>query len=342
MLSVSSFDDFKAASNEVLKFLRKRLGFDLWMVTRVDHEDWIVLTALDHGYGVTPGQFFQWTDSFCCQMVNDLGPRIAPDSKEVPAYAAAPIGQQVPIGAYIGVPLLRNDGSLFGTLCAIDSQPQPEAIIDELPVVEMLASLLTTILEKELAVEAERKLAEHARASALSDPLTGLYNLRGWEGLADQEVRRCQRYGNPATLYSIDLDNLKQVNDREGHAAGDAVLRRVAATLKSIARDSDIIARLGGDEFWLMAVECERTAATSLANRLRQALEAQAISASIGAAFVRDHSDLSSVMKAADQAMYEEKRRRKGRVPVARHKSEKGISLPAGHAPAGDLTATDV
>lgn len=325
MLSVSSFDDFKAASNEVLSFLRKRLGFDLWMVTRVDQNDWIVLTAVDHGYQVEPGHVFQWTDSFCSRMVNDLGPRIAPNSNQVPAYAEAPIGQQVAIGAYIGVPLLRNDGSLFGTLCAVDPQPQPDEIVDELPTIEMLASLLTTILEKELAVEAERKCAERARARSLSDPLTGLYNLRGWEELAVQEVRRCQRYGNPATLLSIDLDDLKCVNDREGHAAGDALLKRTAMTLLSVARDSDIIARLGGDEFWIMAVECERTSASALLKRLSQAFESEAISASIGMAFIRDYSNLASAMEAADSAMYAQKHIRKTQTPVGLNVSGRSI-----------------
>ena len=96
MITLTAFDDFKAASTEVMNYLHSQLGFKLWMVTRTESEDWIVLNANDHGYEVAPGDVFRWTDSFCSRMVKGQGPRIAPSSKAVPAYAAAPIGQQVP------------------------------------------------------------------------------------------------------------------------------------------------------------------------------------------------------------------------------------------------------
>ena len=135
---------FRSASTEVVQYLHDRLGFGLWMVTRTEGRDWIVLAADDHGYAVQEGDVFQWADSFCSRMVVDEGPRIAPRSADVPAYAAAPIGDQVPIGAYIGVPLRTSDGKLFGTLCAIDPQPQPDHIVGELPQIEMMARLLET------------------------------------------------------------------------------------------------------------------------------------------------------------------------------------------------------
>lgn len=63
----------------VMRFLHGRLGFDLWMVTRVEGDDWIVLETEDHGYGVTPTSVFRWADSFCSQMVAGRGPRLYPD-----------------------------------------------------------------------------------------------------------------------------------------------------------------------------------------------------------------------------------------------------------------------
>jgi diguanylate cyclase len=117
--------DFETAGRSVLAFLHERFGFGLWMVTRTEGEDCIVPQAEDHGCRVTPGTVFRWADSFCSEMVKGHGPRIAPDSDVVPADAAGPIGRQVAIGAYIGVPLLNADGSLFGTLRAIDPARQP-------------------------------------------------------------------------------------------------------------------------------------------------------------------------------------------------------------------------
>lgn len=149
--------DFVSASRAVLKHLHHHLGFDLWMVTRKEQEDWIVLQTEDHGYGVKEGTVFRWADSFCSQMVLGRGPRIAPRSEEIPAYATAPIGRQVTIGSYVGVPLMGPDGSLFGTLCAIHPAPQPPIVASELPLVELLARLLSSILSSDL------KMAEQAR-----------------------------------------------------------------------------------------------------------------------------------------------------------------------------------
>jgi hypothetical protein len=71
--------DFQTAAAAVLAFMRDRIGFGLWMVTRVDGDDWIVLAAEDHGYGVTAGNLFRWSDSFCSRMVIGSGPRVAPN-----------------------------------------------------------------------------------------------------------------------------------------------------------------------------------------------------------------------------------------------------------------------
>ena len=127
MTDIRPFPSFEIAAEATLRFLHSRLGLDLWMVTRTDNKDWIVLNALDQGYGVQKGSVFHWADSFCSRMTEGLGPRIAPDSDEIPVFREAPIGRQVKIGAYVGIPLTRGDGSLFGTLCAIDPDPQPQS-----------------------------------------------------------------------------------------------------------------------------------------------------------------------------------------------------------------------
>ncbi len=228
MLKMHPYASFDAAARAALKFLHDRLGFDLWMVTRTEGENWIVLQAEDHGYGVHDGAVFRWADSFCSQMVLGRGPCIAPSAMEVPAYATAPIGNVVDIGAYVGVPLTLEDGSLFGTLCAIDPDPQPEEIAENLTLIEMISRMLSTILHAELNAEAQSRLAEQARTLALTDGLTGLYNRRGWDQLTAAEECRCRRYGHSASVLSIDLDGLKEINDQQGHAAGDELIRRAA------------------------------------------------------------------------------------------------------------------
>lgn len=109
--------DLETASRAAMSFLRERLGFGLWMVTRTSEEDWIVLTAGDDGYDVRDGDVLRWSDSFCSRMAQGLEPRVAPSSVEVSDYFEAPIGLLVPIAADIGVPIRTTDGEPFGTLC---------------------------------------------------------------------------------------------------------------------------------------------------------------------------------------------------------------------------------
>jgi diguanylate cyclase len=300
--------DFERAGHAVLEFLHRRFGFSLWMVTRVQGDDWIVLQSEGRGYDVHQGKVFRWADSFCSEMVKGNGPRIAPDSEAVPAYAAAPIGRQVPIKAYIGVPLTHADGRLFGTLCAIDPARQPDAIVEEQELIELLASMLSAILDAELKLSEEVRRSEHLELESLVDPLTSLLNRRAWDRLLAQEEERCRRYGHTATVFVIDLDQLKEINDTAGHAAGDALLVRAASALREVVRDIDIVARLGGDEFGLIAVECDAGNAELLLRRLREALDERQVKASVGLAVREAASGLARAWEQADRLMYAQKR----------------------------------
>lgn len=302
--------DFDSAARAVIAFLHHRLGFGLWMVTRTEGDDWIVLQSEDHGYNVAPGTVFRWADSFCSRMVQGQGPRVAPDSAQVPAYAAAPIGRQVPIGSYIGAPLYKEDGSLFGTLCAIDPERQPEAIAHEQELVELLAALLSTILQAELKATEALRRSERLEVEAYTDPMTALYNRRAWECLLAREEERCRRYGHPAYVIAVDLDELKRVNDTLGHAAGDELIIRAAGALRQAAREADVVARIGGDEFVILAVECDRAGADAIVARLRAALAQANVSASIGMAARTQVGGLEAAEAMADRRMYEEKRSR--------------------------------
>ena len=299
--------DFETASRATLAFLHRRFGFGLWMVTRTEGDDWIVLQSEDHGYGVGPGTSFKWTDSFCYQMVQGNGPRIAPDSDRVPEYAAAPIGRQVPIKAYIGAPLRLTDGTLFGTLCAIDPVRQPDALADEQELIELLATMLSAILNAELKHAAEVRRSERLAVDALTDQTTNLSNRRAWSELLTKEDERCRRYGHSAAVFVIDLDGLKQINDTTGHASGDALIALAADGLREVARETDIAARLGGDEFGFVAVECDRKGAEVLLARVRKAFAERGVDASIGLSMRRPSTGLTAAWEEADKRMYSEK-----------------------------------
>jgi diguanylate cyclase (GGDEF)-like protein len=305
--------DFTDACRLVLRFLRERTGMSLWMVTRVSGNEWTMLTVEDDDetYGVRAGDVLTWSESFCWHMVRDRAPRVAPRSDDVPAYRDAPVGRRLPISAYVGAPLVGPDSNLFGTLCAIDPAEQPVELMDEGPLVDVLATLLGRILGLELEREAAARRAERAEVDAVHDELTRLANRRGWEQVMAAEETRCARYGDPAGIVTIDLDGLKTINDDHGHAAGDTLLRRAAFALRDSVRAQDLVARVGGDEFAVLALGADAAGVRALEGRIREGLRAADVPASVGSAVRRPDQGLAAAWAAADAAMYADKGARK-------------------------------
>ena len=298
--------DFAGASREVLSFLHQRIGMDLWMVTRADNEDWVVLAAEDHSYGVKQGDVFRWADTFCSRMVRGDGPRVAPRAIDVPAYAALPITRQLPIGAYVGVPLVDTEGQLFGTLCGLNPQPMPASIVAEQPMVEVLADMLSGLLSAELSTSALTREAETARSEALTDALTGLANRRGWEVALAAEEERCRRYGATACVVAIELDGMKSPG--VSHAAREAhetLLIRAAQALRQTVRKPDTLARLDDDRFVVLGVECSTAEAMALLRRLEHGVQGAELSAALGMAMRNRSSGLFETFDRAIDAMVE-------------------------------------
>ncbi len=294
--------DFAGASREVLSFLHQRIGMDLWMVSRADNEDSVVLAAEDHGYGVKQGDVFRWADTLCSRMVRGDGPRVAPRTADVPAYAALPATVQMPIGAYMGVPLVDAEGRLFGTLCGLNPEPMPDSLVDEQPMVEVLADMLSGLLSAELNTTTLAREAEAARSEGLTDALTGLANRRGWELALAAEEERCRRYGATACVVAIELDGLKAPAPRE---VCDAVLVRAAQALRQTVRKPDTLARLDDDRFMVLGVECTTAEAMALLRRLEQGIQGAELSAALGMAMRNRSSGLFDTFDRAIDAMVE-------------------------------------
>jgi diguanylate cyclase (GGDEF)-like protein/PAS domain S-box-containing protein len=166
----------------------------------------------------------------------------------------------------------------------------------------------------------DRKVREEAlRYAADHDSLTGLLTRRRFDEELVREISRFKRSGRPAAILLIDLDGFKNVNDTEGHAAGDEVLQEIARAFTDTVRDHDIIARVGGDEFAAILPETSEAAALSTARRLVAAAEVrEGVTASIGMTTMRDQAAASpeQLFEQADRAMYEAKADGGGRVQV--------------------------
>jgi diguanylate cyclase len=296
---------FRDAVASMLDGLPARTGLGTWLLVRLtDAGGSAVLAVRDRTYGIRPDQELSEPELPVRALVDGRGPRVARVVTEVRAYAGATLGGGRPVGALAGVPVLAPDGSVFGCLCGVDPEPGRPQLAAELPTIELLGRMLAVLLVQELDRQELQRRFELAELDALTDPLTGVGNRRAWDRLLEAEEARCQRYGSVASLVAIDLDELKRVNDAQGHAAGDRLLRRTAQVVDSCRRAADVVARLGGDEFGVLAVECDEPAAKVLAGRLRGALEAAGIRASVGHATRRPSGTLAEAWSAADAQMY--------------------------------------
>ena len=168
------------------------------------------------------------------------------------------------------------------------------------------------------AVAVQRDIQGSWRELAVTDPLTGLANHRQLIQALEAEILRSRRTGQPLAVVLLDLDGLKQINDRHGHLAGSLAIRRVAEALLGSCRATDTAARFGGDEFALVLPETGEAAAWHVARGVgdRLALDAEKpnLSISTGVAVYPDHGEtVEALLNAADVALYETKERRKSR-----------------------------
>jgi diguanylate cyclase (GGDEF)-like protein len=153
-------------------------------------------------------------------------------------------------------------------------------------------------------------------AAALTDPLTGVLNRRGFTEAAERELERARRYQHPLALAFVDVRGLKAVNDSQGHVAGDQLLRKVAAVLKESARAHDLVGRIGGDELAVVLAEQSVTGAAAMARRVRSEIPVHRTAlgfdadwdVTIGTAtFPEDGDTLEDLLRAADRRLYQQR-----------------------------------
>jgi diguanylate cyclase (GGDEF)-like protein len=165
-------------------------------------------------------------------------------------------------------------------------------------------------------VAVQRDIQGTWRELAVTDPLTGLANHRQMVHTLEAEILRSRRTGQPLAVVLLDLDGLKQINDRHGHLTGSLAIRRVAEALLGSCRATDTAARFGGDEFALILPETGEAAAwhvaRGVADRLATDAEKPNLSISVGVAVYPGHGDtVEALLNAADVTLYQSKERRK-------------------------------
>jgi diguanylate cyclase (GGDEF)-like protein len=170
----------------------------------------------------------------------------------------------------------------------------------------------------------ERTVTAHKKAASM-DPLTGMFNRRGFAEASAQVIEREARAGSPVTVLIFDIDHFKSINDRFGHPAGDEILKIFAAVVVNSLRISDLSGRIGGEEFAAL-LPCSLEEGVLAAERVREAFESSGImdeagpvdtTVSIGVAGGPAGTELEVLLAAADTALYQAKRGGRNRVEVA-------------------------
>lgn len=303
--------NFEAAGAAVIKYLDSHIDVGSWMATRVTDGHQILLNGKADLYGLKPGSTLPWADTICERMTARKGPNIALNVVDVPEYAESPLLKFAQIGAYVGVPINTGRGQLFGTLCALNPEPQSQNIDAQLPLLKLLAQLLGAIATQEMDALQHSHHIMALKTVAFTDALTKIANRHGWNQHLEKVQTSIAQLGSPVSIFIIDLDGMKKVNDTHGHPVGDELLVNTAAVIDEHIRDGDLLARIGGDEFAVAAMECGVDDAKQLEQRLVEALHAANINASVGAACHKPHHQLADTIKAADAAMYKTKRARR-------------------------------
>ena len=197
---------------------------------------------------------------------------------------------------------------------------------------------LNSRLEEKVSERTADLLAANERLSILNleleqlsitDSLTQVFNRRFFMERIRQEVKRVNRYGSSVSLLMIDIDHFKQVNDKYGHQAGDAILAGVAGLIKQRLRETDVLARYGGEEFAMIATPMELNGAVALAERVRSLVEAAefeqnghrirvTISIGVSSWMPSMKDEFEELVRLADDALYGAKEEGRNRVRTAR------------------------
>jgi diguanylate cyclase (GGDEF)-like protein len=298
---------FRTAAALILQDLRERVGLEHWSISRRDGDALVVLSALDGETGLTTGDVRTWKDSFCAVVLDGHAPMCTEDTAREPALLAMAERISLKIGSCAVVPVTAPGGEVLATICGLGDEPHPE-LAGKMAVIHRQAQILGIMLTHELRFAEQVRQTERVEQAAHQDVLTGVGNRRAWDVAMAREEARAAAFATAVTIVVLDLNGLKQVNDEQGHEAGDELIARTAEELAGRLRSSDVVARLGGDEFGLLLPHTTREQGLRLTDEILERLAAVGVSASAGVAQRTAAGGLIETWRQADAFMYEDKK----------------------------------
>ena len=241
---------------------------------------------------------------FCRKVINDNKELYVNHATRDKEWADNPEVFNDGFNSYLGLPLHWPDGGIFGTICVMDF-----AVTHYQEIYKRLIQKFRSLVEADLKI-----LEQYLTIQELSmrDHLTGLFNRSGFFTLGEQALEIAQRMNKRYTVLFIDLDNLKLINDKHGHSAGDDALKTLANILQDRLRQADVIARIGGDEYAVLMVMDNMINLKHVIHQIEYSIKKVGdikdypFSASIGHSGICAHSEafLEGALRDADRDMY--------------------------------------
>jgi diguanylate cyclase (GGDEF)-like protein len=252
--------------------------------------------------------------SICKDRLKD-GETIFLTKSDVEDKLDAVVANELNGNAVTMVPLFYA-GNFKAALCMVSKE---QAQIRQLPEKDM--HMVLDLADRVAVVISHAELFAKVELESITDPMTGLYNRRHFEGQLTKEIDRYQRFGHPFSFIIIDLDYLKRINDTLGHDYGDDAIKHIGNVLKKSIRDVDTVARFGGEEFVVLLPETDLKWARMVAERICTSIREKyvegvgTVTASLGVAvFPRDADDKERLFELADKALFLAKHRGRDQV----------------------------
>jgi diguanylate cyclase (GGDEF)-like protein len=282
------------------------------------------------------------SDSALCGLDRGAGSLVVADARHDPRFADDPLVRGAArIRFFASTPLLSRTGRPLGMLCLMHPTPREFSAAEFATLVDLAAVVVDALELRSISRDLEQRSRELAEQTtvlrsvklarerleelARTDPLTGVANQRALRERLGALVAEAVR-GRSFAAVMLDVDHFKRVNDNLGHPSGDELLRRVAKTLSSRVRSTDLVTRYGGEEFCIVLSDVDACAAAYVAEDLRQAIAALEcpipITASVGVcAYSSSASTVEQVIEGADRALYRAKREGRNRVVIEARES---------------------
>jgi diguanylate cyclase (GGDEF)-like protein len=317
--ALTDSDNLESLTRPLLELLNTTTGLESTYLTLVDWaaDEQRVLHSVNSGkLDIAEGLVVPWADTLCRRALDQK----VPYTRDVPGiWGDSEMARALGIQTYVSVPITDADDAVIGTLCGLSKR---SALLEEkdLQSMRLFARILADQFSREHAREREQiraqeleRRTEQLHDKASRDALTGLLNRSGIHTWLEAMIPGVRTIDAQLVIAFIDIDDFKRINDVYGHATGDDVLRRLAASLLTVGRPGDLHGRLGGDEF-VVAALLPATEATfaEWSNRLRQAacieVDGTLVTASVGISTVTDPATTpDSALHVADEAMYRRK-----------------------------------